>query len=356
MLRRMALVLSLTPATAASAQQADLATGVRQVQNGDFEQALLTLDIVARQFAPDAGKSKDLAQAYLYMGVAYVGLGQDVLARSRFEKALQNDATLHLSPDEFPPRVLRTFEAASQERAERATLQREVKRKRGKGGLVLLGLGGAGAVGLTLAVTTKERANLPPTVALTISPEGEAIVGVTRMTLTANASDPEGEPLRYSWSFGDGTSASGQVATHVYTRQGAFPVNLVVADGLTSTAASGQVTVQSMAGIWRVVGQAFAGVTEFEFSEGTPSFNFIARGAETMNAPGLWTDPRSVVLSYSTRGRRPDGTTGSDCSFRFDGQGDALLRTIMGTLACSDPSGICGTCGGQTQALTLARQ
>jgi hypothetical protein len=45
-----------------------------------------------------------------------------------------------------------------------------------------------------------------------------------------NSADPDGEPLSYEWSFGDGGRAQGREVEHVYTRAGNFVVRLTVAD------------------------------------------------------------------------------------------------------------------------------
>ncbi len=44
-------------------------------------------------------------------------------------------------------------------------------------------------------------------------------------------SDPDGNPLTYQWSFGDGTTGTGASPTHVYTTVGSFVARLVVSDG-----------------------------------------------------------------------------------------------------------------------------
>lgn len=57
---------------------------------------------------------------------------------------------------------------------------------------------------------------------------------VSNITLGVDASastDPEGSPLTYEWSWGDGTpNSSGVTARHTYTRLGQFPLTLTVRD------------------------------------------------------------------------------------------------------------------------------
>ena len=45
------------------------------------------------------------------------------------------------------------------------------------------------------------------------------------------SSDAEGDPLHYTWRFGDGESADGVSVVHNYTKDGHFPVTLEVTDG-----------------------------------------------------------------------------------------------------------------------------
>ncbi len=49
----------------------------------------------------------------------------------------------------------------------------------------------------------------------------------------AGSSDPDGDTLTYAWQFGDGATASGKTATHVYTVSGVYTVTLTVDDGHT---------------------------------------------------------------------------------------------------------------------------
>lgn len=50
------------------------------------------------------------------------------------------------------------------------------------------------------------------------------------VTFTASASTDDGLIVDYNWSFGDGTSGAGEVASHVYPEPGAYQVKLSVAD------------------------------------------------------------------------------------------------------------------------------
>ncbi len=74
-------LLPVLPPLAAGAVPLDpeLLAGIRQVESGQFEAAVATLDGVARRLASQAaasGPSAQLAQAYLYLGIAYIGRGQ----------------------------------------------------------------------------------------------------------------------------------------------------------------------------------------------------------------------------------------------------------------------------------------
>lgn len=50
--------------------------------------------------------------------------------------------------------------------------------------------------------------------------------------------DPDGSPLTYTWSFGDGSTASGAVVTHPFETSGTFTVKLTVTDGVSTASTS----------------------------------------------------------------------------------------------------------------------
>ena len=57
------------------------------------------------------------------------------------------------------------------------------------------------------------------------------------MTCSFNAggsTDPDNDPLTYSWTFGDGQSGTGITASRTYTSTGSKTVTLTVSDGTTT--------------------------------------------------------------------------------------------------------------------------
>ncbi len=114
-----ALVAAPLSSATALAPDSELLAGIRQVQEGDFEGAALTLDAVARRLGEDPSRGHDLAQANLYLGIAYVGLDQRPAAKDRFRRAVEADRDLRLSPDRFSPKVLTLFEGRRERAARR---------------------------------------------------------------------------------------------------------------------------------------------------------------------------------------------------------------------------------------------
>jgi len=161
MRRSLALVLGVAlmvtpPPLQGQSSDPELAQGLRQVREGDFEGAVTTLDSVVRRLSATPARSRDLIQAYLNLGVAYVALDQAEKARAHFREALARDRNLKLSPAEYSPKVLTVFEEARRE-----------ARQAGGGGkgrsrapLIVLGVGAA-AAGVVLA--TRGGSDLPPT-------------------------------------------------------------------------------------------------------------------------------------------------------------------------------------------------
>src|SRR6185436_16702145 len=77
--------------------------------------------------------------------------------------------------------------------------------------------------------------NLPPTVTLT--PSATSIATGGSITFTANATDPNGDPLAYNWDFADGYVApNAAVVTRTFSSQVQMTVELTVSDMKGGTA------------------------------------------------------------------------------------------------------------------------
>ncbi|ADI13817.1 PKD domain-containing protein [Truepera radiovictrix] len=102
------------------------------------------------------------------------------------------------------------------------------------------GVSASDTVQVTVAEAPDDPDNAPPVVELTASSiAGQAPLEVT---FVATAIDPDGDPLQYSWNFGDGTTlaaTSENTQTHRFERTGRFDVTVTVTDGRGGVAQQG---------------------------------------------------------------------------------------------------------------------
>lgn len=164
------VVALLAPALLpAQSTDPDLAAGLRQVTEGDFEGAIATLDAAARRLAADPRRKAEVLEAYVHLGIALVALDQRGAARERFRLALALDPQLTLSPDRYSPKVIAVLDETRREAeaAKRAAGPSPAKpQKRGgasKAALVVLGLGGAVAGGIAIAHRSQTNGRPPVT-------------------------------------------------------------------------------------------------------------------------------------------------------------------------------------------------
>lgn len=97
---------------------------------------------------------------------------------------------------------------------------------------------GAGSAMLTLSFVGAD--NVAPAIgSVSITVDGQAVEAVktgTTVSFSVTASDPNGDPIRYAWDFGDGSRAAGSSATHAYSKEGPLKVTVTASDGvLTDT-------------------------------------------------------------------------------------------------------------------------
>ena len=124
--------------------------GVRQVQEGDFENAVVTLHDAATRLAGRPADARERGRALLHLGIAHVALDQMAEARAAFRDALRADPDLRPTTAEFSPKVVHTFDSA------RAELQAEGRVDSPKGGGIpaaaWIGIGGAAAAAGAIAL------------------------------------------------------------------------------------------------------------------------------------------------------------------------------------------------------------
>ena len=97
------------------------------------------------------------------------------------------------------------------------------------------------AASTTRTVTMTEPAtNVAPTATFTATCTGRVC-----QTNSAGTSDPNGDQIKYSWNFGDGSALSTSASpAHTYAAGGTFTITLTVTDGWNrSTVVTQSVTV-----------------------------------------------------------------------------------------------------------------
>jgi hypothetical protein len=168
----LALAISLCPvlvqaqAAVVAVKDPEVAKGIKAVEDGDYDAAIFVLDAATRRLAADP-RNPDLPQAYLHLGIAYVGKGAEAAAKAKFREALKQMRDLALSADKYPPKVINVFEAARDEVSREAAPAAAAApaapaapgprppaqpKKEGGGGKTLLIVGGLAAAGAGVAL------------------------------------------------------------------------------------------------------------------------------------------------------------------------------------------------------------
>jgi hypothetical protein len=192
-------VLAGAPAAAQKSPDGELAGGIAFVKAGDFEAAIPPLSAAIQALSADLKRRQELARAYLYLGVAYLELNQELEARGKFREALRNDAKIQLSPKEFSDQVRRVFEA---ERL--AALEPKSRRRQLLPFVLVLGGGAAASVAVaaargadppaetiptpTTTTTTMSGGPGPTTTTTTTAPPGPGPSTTTTTTTTTTTS------------------------------------------------------------------------------------------------------------------------------------------------------------------------
>jgi outer membrane protein OmpA-like peptidoglycan-associated protein len=133
--------------------------------------------------------------------------------------------------------------------------------------------------------------NRPPVCRLTVPTQGQAGEAVTLDA--SGSSDPDGDPLSYTWDFGDGTPPARTTTartTHSYARVGGYAVKVTVDDGKGGACtATAQLPV-----VQKFVLTETAGKVLFDFNKATlkpEAKNQLARVLQVLkDQPGAQVD------------------------------------------------------------------
>ena len=199
----------------------------------------------------------------------------------------------------------------------------------GTGAVVGIVAAGAGAAAVGVAVNNR---NAQPVASLGITPSGTGMAGATQYRFDGGgSSDQDGDPLTYSWDFGDGNSGSGAVATHVYEGPGRYNVRLTVSDGSSQANTTGSVTVApnltgTFAGIASVRTGSYEAQTDVVLS--------MTQVGETIRG----TSRVSMIVYESVTNLRCTGQTQAQMTGRIDGSANFVCPCNL-TLMWRDGSG-----------------
>lgn len=131
--------------------ESGVATGVRQVEEGDFEGAVASLEAAIPRLRGDPQRLRLLVQADIQLAVAHTALDHGPQAVQAFSEAITLDPNLRLDPQRFSPKVLRALETAREQAARRTATPAPARKSSGRTAL-LVGGGAAVAAGVVAIV------------------------------------------------------------------------------------------------------------------------------------------------------------------------------------------------------------
>lgn len=173
--------------------------------------------------------------------------------------------------------------------------------------------------------------NAPPVPSFTLSPEtGTAPLDIE---VTATSTDADGDELVHTWHFGDGTTATGDTATHRYDHPGHYTITLVAHDGTASVGTTRTVTVREPAVALQ------AGFTVGKGYDAASAFNGAAiLDTGVSQASGY---PVTNLSLPSGQWITPNGVTDEQTIIvRLAGGGHDLLDRVRLTAGVADTSAV----------------
>jgi len=152
-------------------------------------------------------------------------------------------------------------------------------------GVIVIAAGGLHNLALVLP-------DVPANTAPTANPGGPHLGAVNSAIQFDGSlsSDPEGDPLTYAWTFGDGSTSTGSMPTHSYTAAGVYDVCLTANDGSLDSVpvCTMAVIYDPSAGFVTGGGWIDSPVGAYEADEslaGKATFGFVSKYQKVTNVP-----------------------------------------------------------------------
>ncbi|MEO7457265.1 MAG: PKD domain-containing protein [Gemmatimonadaceae bacterium] len=158
------------------------------------------------------------------------------------------------------------------------------------------------------------------------------VEGSTVTFSSAGTNDPEGDPLTYFWTFGDGGTSTAQNPTHTYADNGVYPVTVTVDDG------NGPLTANTTATITNL-----APVPTLATSTPTVTCGQTGYVTSTFTDPGIIDNLWSYSINWGDGSSNTTGTTTTQSGTISGSHLYAANGTYTVTITVTDKDGASGT-------------
>jgi hypothetical protein len=160
----------------------------------------------------------------------------------------------------------------------------------------------------------------PGTITIDVAPKGLVLAGATNVTFGASVKDPDGDPLTYTWDFGDETlTTTNAGVAHTFNRERDYRVKVTVSDGKggTSTAET-MVSAGTLDGTWTMETAAHETLRVSLSHNGSQAISGTVSNGLTFS--GRVSDPFGVTfrmdgISYCVQAGTYNGTVSSNLNF-----------------------------------------